>query len=101
MSLHHTTSQWRNRPGGGAGGRVPPEISGREISADLPGKERQGKKGKWSRKEGNGKREGGKLKMEGGKVIKWSEDFFFFFFFFFCLSLFKSTEICFGSTKMM
>ena len=30
---------------GGAGGRVPPVTSDREISADLPGKERQGKKG--------------------------------------------------------
>ena len=28
---------------GGGGGRVPPETSDREISADLPGKERQGK----------------------------------------------------------
>ena len=35
--------------------------------------------------------------MEGGKVTKWGEDLFFFFFFF---SLFKTTEICFGSTKM-
>ena len=42
-------------------------------------------KGKWRRKEG-------KLKKGGGKLI-----FFFFFFFF---SLFKTTEICFGSTKM-
>ena len=29
----------------GVGGRVPPETPDREISADLPGKERQGKKG--------------------------------------------------------
>ena len=34
--------------GQGQGGRVPPETSDWEISADLPGKERQGKKGKWS-----------------------------------------------------
>ena len=49
-------------------------------------------------KKENQKREGGKLKLEGGKVTKWKwgEDFFFFF----CFSLFKTTEICFGSTKM-
>ena len=35
---------------------MPPETSDREISADLPGKERQGKKGKWSRKEGKSKK---------------------------------------------
>ena len=66
---------------------MPPETSDREISADLPGKERQGKKGKWSKKEG-GKRGG--------------EDFFIFFIylFFFCFSLLKTTEICFGSTNM-
>ena len=41
----------------------------------------------------------GKLKIEGRKVTKWG-DFFFFLFSFFCFSLFKTTEICFGSTKM-
>ena len=84
-----------------------------EDRIDLPGKERQGNKGKWSRKEEKSKREGGKLKMAGGKVTKWGEElffsffffffflaFFFFFFFFFCFSLFKTTEICFGSNKM-
>ena len=44
------------------------------------------------------KREGGELLMEVGKVIKRGEDLFFFFFFSF--SLLKTTEICFGSTKM-
>ena len=48
-------------------------------------------------KEENRKREGGKLKI-GGKVTKWEEDFPPPFFF--CCSLFKTTEICFGSTKM-
>ena len=59
--------------GGGQGGRLPPYTSDREISADLPGKERQGKKGKCRKKKENLKREGrkgGKLKMEGGKVTK-------------------------------
>ena len=87
--------------GGGAGGQsAHPETSDWEISADLSGsgKDRQGKKGKWGKKQGklkkrrwkkekkgngvkkkeNWKSEGGKLEMEGGKVTKWG-DFFFFF----------------------
>ena len=55
------------------------------------------KKENGEEKKENRKREGEKLKMEGGKVTKWGEDPFFFFFSF---SLFKATEICFGSTKM-
>ena len=70
-------TQWRNR----WGGRVPPETFDQEISADLLGKEKQGKRGKWGKKKENWKREDGKLKMEGGKVTKWGEAFFFFFFF--------------------
>ena len=62
------------------GSRVPPDTSADwEISADLPGKERQGKKGTWRRKEGKLKK-GWKLTMDGRKVSKWGEDFFFFFF---------------------
>ena len=52
----------------GVGGRVSPDTSHREISADLLGKERQGKKGNWRRKEGQSKK--GRWKMEGGKVTK-------------------------------
>ena len=48
-------------------------------------------------KKENCEREGGKKEMEVRKVIKRGEDFFFFFFAF---SLLKTTEICFGSTKM-
>ena len=52
-------------------------------------------------KKENGKKEGGKLKMEEGKVrMRRGPFLFFFFFFFFCFSLFKTTQICFGSTKM-
>ena len=40
---------------------MPPETSDREISADLPGKERQGKKGKMGKKE---KLKKGKWKIE-------------------------------------
>ena len=52
------------------GGRVPPETSDREIFADLPGKKRGGKKGKWVKieKKGikivKGKVENGKWKVE-------------------------------------
>ena len=42
-------NQWRKIRK--AGGRVAPAVFHREIVDDLPGKERQGKKGKW-RKEG-------------------------------------------------
>ena len=61
--------------GGGGGGGA--ESSEREISADLPGKKRQGKNGNGAEKKENQKREGRKLKMEGGKV-KWGKDFFFY-----------------------
>ena len=47
------------------------------------------KKGMW--KIENGKRKSHKMRDAFS---------FFFFFFFFCSSLLKSTEICFGSTKM-
>ena len=53
--------QWCNRQG--AGGRVPPETSDREIFADLPGKNRQGKKGKGVNIDKKG-RKLVKLKME-------------------------------------
>ena len=58
----------------GGGGQSASQRLDREISADLPGKKRQEKKGK------------------GVKI-----DFFFFFLF---NSLFKTTKICFGSTRM-
>ena len=43
--------QWRNRRGGGAVGRLPPETSDRESFADIPGKDKEGKKEKWRRKQ--------------------------------------------------
>ena len=48
---------------------------------------------------GKARREGGKLEIEVGKVVKRGEDFLFVCLFF-CFSLLKTTEICFGSTKM-
>ena len=90
--------------GGRAGGRVPPETSDWEISADLPGKKMQGKRGKGvkiekkRRKIVKGKVENWKWKVE--KLQNEERTFFFFFFFFFCFSLFKTTKISFGSTKM-
>ena len=57
--------------GGGGRGKNTPDTSHREISGDLPGKEKQGKKrGNGEEKKENRKREDGKLKMEGGKVRK-------------------------------
>ena len=48
----------------------PPDTFHQKIF-DLPGKEREGKKGKWRRKEKKSKkREGGNLEMEGGKMAK-------------------------------
>ena len=77
-------SQWRNRWRGGQG----------EISADLPGKERQGNVGKWSRKERKWKTrmvENWKWKEEN---LEWGDEewtfFFFFFFFFFLLFTFQN-----------
>ena len=73
IALYSTTSGVT-----GVGGIVPPKTSDWEISADLQGKKRQGKRGEnLEEKKENCKREGGKLKMEGGKITKW-EDFFFF-----------------------
>ena len=49
-----------------------------------------------------------KIEKKRGKIVKGKkvkklqneERTFFFFFFFVCVSLFKTTKICFGSTKM-
>ena len=92
--------RWCNR--WGAGGQSDPDTSDWEISADLLGKEKQGKMVEnGEEKKENWKREGGKLKMEEREIRKWGEDFFFLsFLFFFFVSLFKTIEICFGSTKM-
>ena len=96
-----THKQWRNRRGGGGGGGEecpPPETSDREISADVPGKKRHGKNGKvGNRKEKkeNCKGEGKKSKMGGESSKMRGEDLFFLHF-----SLFKTSEICFGSTKI-
>ena len=76
--------QWCNTQGA----ECPPDTSHWEISADLPGKEREGKKGKWRRKEG-------KLKKRKVENWKWKEEklqneerpFFFFFFFFLLFTL--------------
>ena len=48
----------------------PLKISEREISADLPGKERQGKKRKIRKRRKIENMEGGKFKMEVGKGTK-------------------------------
>ena len=74
FEIEHKTCQFLVRgsvpPNSGVTGRgqSAPKTSDREISADPPVKERQGKKGKWSRKEGKSKR--GRWKIEIGKVTK-------------------------------
>ena len=95
-------------PKSGGGGSAGRGSRGRWhfFYADLPGKKRQGKKGKWKRKRRKiiiGKVE--KFKMEGGKSMKMSRGSFFFFFFCLCLCfffffffwvLFETTELCLG-----
>ena len=69
------------------------------------GKREARKNEEWRRKEGKSKK--GRWKIENGRgkcykmrMRKWGKDYFFsFLFFFFCFSLFKTTEICFGSTE--
>ena len=63
----------------------------------LTRKKEARKKGKCRRKQGKSK--GGNGKWEEENVWK-DERTLFFFPFVFCFSLFKATEICFGSTKM-
>ena len=52
------------------GAECPPTLLTGKFFADLPGKLRQGKKGKWRGKEGKSKKEGGKLKMQGVNITK-------------------------------
>ena len=78
--------QWRNRWGGGKEG------ADREISADLPGKKRQGKKGK-----------GVKIEKKRRKIVKWkslqNEERTFFFFFFFAFHFSKPLKFVLGPSK--
>ena len=68
------TAQWRNSRGRG---NVSPDTSDREISADLPEKEREGKKGKWRIKEGKSKRKRWKIENGRRKSEKMRRGFFF------------------------
>ena len=60
-------NQWRNS-WGWQGAECPPDTSHQKISGDLPGKKRQGKKGKWRRKE---KKRRKIQKREGVKLVNW------------------------------
>ena len=99
-SCHPLIADIQPTSGVTGGGGVPPDTSYREIFADVSGKKRQGKQGKWvkiekeRRKIVKGKVENWKWKYE--KVQKEARTFFFFFFFFFL----KTTEICFGFTRV-
>ena len=82
---------------------MPPETSAWEIFADVSGKRGKEKRVKFEKKRRKivkGKVENWKLKNGSRKIIKSGEDLLPFFFFLFCFSLLKTTEICFGSTKM-
>ena len=83
--------------GGRAGVECPPDTSHWEISADLPGKERVGKTGKWRRKEEKSRKR--KWKIENGrrKSDKMRRGFFFFFFFAFHFS--KPVKFVLGQPK--
>ena len=72
-----------------------PETSDREISAGLPGKERQGKKGTWIRKEGKSRK--GRCKIENGrrKSHQMRRGPFIFVFVLFCFVLFCFVLFCF------
>ena len=97
---------WRNRRRGNRGHSAPRLLTGKYL---LTYRENRGKeKRKMERK----RRQMQKGKVENWKwkelkVKKWGDFLSFFFLFFLCccfvfvwLSLFKTTEICFGSTKM-
>ena len=99
--------------GGGQGGRVPPETSDREISADLSGKKRQGRNVKGMKVEKKRRKiVNGRWKIENGRMEKFQNEERTFFSFFVCLfvcllvCLFfafhfsKTTKICFGCTKV-
>ena len=74
LSNSYTFSQWRNSQGV----ECLPDTCHREISDNLPGKEREGKTGKWRRKEGKSRK--GRLKIENGrrKSYKMRRGLFFF-----------------------
>ena len=88
----------RVRDGGtGAGGRVPPGAFTWKIFLTYREKRDKEKKGgKWRRKKGRWKIWNGRGKGMKLSYMKLSRRLFFFF----CLSLFETTEICLGSTKM-
>ena len=85
-----TWHQWRSS----WGGRVPPDSFYKNIFADLPGEERQGKERRENleEKKENCKREGGRFKM-GMEKYEMSRKLFFFGFVFvlFCLFCFVFT----------
>ena len=78
-----------------ARGRVPPTLLTRKFLLTYREKRSKEKRENGEETNQNQKRKGGKLKMEGGKFQMTRRLFFCG-----CFSLFKTTEICFVSTKM-
>ena len=90
------TSQWRNnRGGGGAGRRVPPWHFSPGKFCWHTGKREARKKGRLEKKR---RKKIGKGKEENLQNEEKTKTFFFFFLIAFHFS--KTTEICFGSSKM-
>ena len=85
------------------GGIVPPTFFTRKFY-DLPRKKGT-RKGNGEEMKENLKGKKWKIENRRGKVWKWAEDLLFYLFIYlfiylFCLSLFETTEICLGSTRM-
>ena len=101
----HVHVQWRNRWGEGA--EFPQTFFTENFLLTYREKWAKEERKNGERKEGKFEREEVKrwknLKWKGKRYEKWVEDFFFFFFLLACfsLSLFETTKICLGSTKMV
>ena len=86
--------------GGNFGRKGERSEKGRErVKEEVKEKRGKEKRENGEEKKGNCKR-GGKLKMKGEGYENELRTFFLSFFFFFCLSLFETTEMCLGCTKM-
>ena len=93
------THQWRNRRGWGGvggGGRVPPSpprlLTGKFLMTYREKRSKEKKSENWEERKENCEREGGKIQNGRWKSYKCC--------FFSPLLFFKTTKICFGSTKM-
>ena len=75
----------------------PGNLCWRRPIADVSGKERQGKQGKWSRKKGKSKQ--GRVKIENGRRKSYKKRWVPFFFFFFAFHFSKRLKFVLGLPK--